>query len=305
MRVLVTWGSKLGGTAGIGEMIAHTLENAGHDVVAVPAHHAPSPRGFDGVVVGGALYANRWRASARHWVEHHIRELRSVPTWMFSSGPLDTSAEDGELEPPRDVRSLMRRIGAVDHRTFGGRLDKDVHGFPERAMAAEHAGDWRNPERIRAWASEIAGELPVAQPRPAETLHGHSLTRLFEYGAYGWAVCALVLGVLLPLTRSSFAITVHLIAAPVVFALLARRYQSVDGARAPLPAALTWTAMVGVLDAALVAAVVRPTIALLHSVAGYWVPLGLVFVASWALGAVSAMLPLPITRSDETPAVRA
>lgn len=305
MRVLVTWGSKLGGTAGIGEMIAHTLEEAGHDVVAAPASHAPSPEGFEAVVVGGALYANRWRASVRHWVEHHVRELRDVPTWVFSSGPLDTSADDGDLPPPREVRSLMRRIGAVDHRTFGGRLEKDVQGFPQHAMAAEHAGDWRNPERIQAWANEIARELPTIRPRPAEELHGHALSRLFEYGAYGWAVSALTLGILLPLTRPSFAIAVHLIVAPLVFALLARRYQSADGARAPLATAVIWTAMVGVLDAALVAAVVRPSIALLGSVAAYWLPLVLVFVASWAIGAVSAMLPVPVTRSDASRAVRA
>jgi len=305
MRVLVTWGSKLGGTAGIGEMIAQTLEEAGHDVIAVPARDAPSPVGFDAVVVGGALYANRWRAAARHWVEHHARELRDIPTWMFSSGPLDTSADDGDLDPPRDVRSLMMRIGAVDHHTFGGRLEKDASGFPAHAMAAEHAGDWRNPERIRAWATEIARELPVARPRPAESLHGHTLTRLLEYGAYGWAVCALTLGILLPLTRPSFAVAVHLIVAPVVFALLARRYQSAYGARAPLPTALAWTAMVAVLHAGLVAAVVRPAIALLGNAFAYWVPLVLIFVASWAVGAVAAMLPLPVTRSDENQAARA
>jgi len=306
MRVLVTWGSKLGGTAGIGEQIAHSLEEAGHDVLAVPVRDAPSPRGFDAVVVGGALYANRWRAAARHWVEHHARDLKAIPTWVFSSGPLDTSADDGQLDPPRDVRSLMTRIGAIDHMTFGGRLEKTAGGIAH-AMAKEHAGDWRNPERIRAWVQEIARELPTARPRPAETLHGHSLHRLFEYGAYGWAICALTMGMLLGLTRLSFAIAVHLIVAPVVFALLARRYQSADGARAPLATAITWTAMVGLLDAVLVAGVVRRDVALLESFLGFWLPLALIFVASWAVGAVAAMLPVaaPVTRSDANRAARA
>lgn len=305
MRVLVTWGSKHGGTAGIGEIIAHSLEEAGHDVVSVAARDAPSPVGFDAVVVGGAVYANRWRHSARHWVERHVHDLQSIPTWVFSSGPLDTSAEDGELDPPRDVRALMRRIGAVDHRTFGGRLDKDVHGFPERTMATEHAGDWRNPARIRAWAGEIARELPVIKPRPAEELHGHTVMRLVEYGAYGWAICALTMGGLLALTRLSFAIAVHLIVAPIVFALLARRYQSVDGARSPLLTALAWSAMVFVLDAGLVAGVVRGDLVLFHSLLGFWLPLALIFLASWMVGMVAAMLPLPVTHSDESRAIRA
>jgi hypothetical protein len=31
-------------------------------------------------------------------------------------------------------------------------------GFPASAMAKTHAGDWRDPERIRGWAAEVAME---------------------------------------------------------------------------------------------------------------------------------------------------
>jgi menaquinone-dependent protoporphyrinogen oxidase len=43
--------------------------------------------------------------------------------------------------------------------TFGGRLPADAKGFPASAMAKTHAGDWRDPERIRGWAAEVAMEL--------------------------------------------------------------------------------------------------------------------------------------------------
>ena len=51
------------------------------------------------------------------------------------------------------------RIGAHGHVTFGGRLPADAKGFPASAMAKTHAGDWRDPERIRGWAAEVAMEL--------------------------------------------------------------------------------------------------------------------------------------------------
>jgi menaquinone-dependent protoporphyrinogen oxidase len=255
MRVLVTWDANHADTATIGDVIARTLEHAGHEVIEVSVREAHAPAGYDAVIVGGALYANRWTASARHWVERHIRALRTIPTWMFSTG-----AGDG---PSRDVRSLMRRVGALDHCTLSG------------------------AEPARAWAIEIVRALPAARPRPAEVLRGHAVMRLVEYGAYGWAICAAILAGLMPLTQPSFAIVVHAIAAFVGFALLARRYQSVDGARAPLATAVAWTAMFGILHAGLLSRVVRPELALVESVPAFWLPLVLVFVASWS----AALLP--------------
>ncbi|HSK01543.1 MAG TPA: flavodoxin domain-containing protein, partial [Kofleriaceae bacterium] len=89
MRILVTWGSKRGGTAGIGQIVAETLRAGGHEVIAEPARAAPAPRDVDAVIVGGALYANRWHRDARRYMERHARALRRVPVWLFSSGPLD------------------------------------------------------------------------------------------------------------------------------------------------------------------------------------------------------------------------
>src|SRR5689334_10713228 len=115
MRVLVTWGSRLGGSAGIALVIADTLRARGFEVVEAAAAEAPPPRGFDAVILGGALYANRWHADARRYASRYARELRELPTWLFSSGPLDHSADMQELPPVRQVRAIMARIGALGH----------------------------------------------------------------------------------------------------------------------------------------------------------------------------------------------
>jgi len=156
MRILVAYGSKREGTKGIAETLAAELVHRSCPTDVMPAGEVGSLDGYDVVVCGGALYAGRWHRAARRFVARHARALRDRTVFLFSSGPLDDSASSKEIPPTRQVRRLMRRVGAVDHRTFGGRLAADAKGFPAASMAKQHAGDWRDPAMIRAWADQIA-----------------------------------------------------------------------------------------------------------------------------------------------------
>lgn len=293
MRVLVTWGSKLGGTAGIGEILAEKLRRAGFEVVARPAKEVRDLREFNAVLVGGALYANLWHRDARRFVDRHEAALRRLPVWFFSSGPLDDSAERGEEIPPtRQVRALMDRVGALGHATFGGRLSADTKGFPAEAMAKEHAGDWRNPARIGAWAEGIARGLPEAQPGTPVPVPGRSWARLVAYAALGWILCAAVMFGLLAVFSPGVATVVHAIAAPLIFIFISMRYFRPSGAREPVAAALAFTAIAALLDAIVVAALIQGSPALLLSITGFWLPLGLIFIASWVTGWIMSMGPM-------------
>ena len=64
----VTYASRSGPTAEVGEAIAERLRAAGLDVTVVPVGQAPEPEGFDAVVCGSAIYATRWDKAARHCV---------------------------------------------------------------------------------------------------------------------------------------------------------------------------------------------------------------------------------------------
>ncbi|HVZ37629.1 MAG TPA: flavodoxin domain-containing protein, partial [Polyangiaceae bacterium] len=125
MRILVTWGSKRGGTEGIGLMLGDALRWEGLDASAMPAAKVQSIAGFDAVIVGGALYANRWHRAAHRFVSRHEKTLREVPVWFFSSGPLDDSAAQRAIPPITEVELLMERVGSREHVTFGGRLAAD------------------------------------------------------------------------------------------------------------------------------------------------------------------------------------
>lgn len=160
MRILVAYGSKRGGTEGVADILANVLREDGADVVVGPASSVTSFEGVDAAVIGGSLYMGRWHRDAVRLVKKHTDELRRIPVWFFSSGPLGDDAEEHPDAPPVDkVAGLMDRIGARGHVTFGGVLEADAKGFIAAKMAATMAGDWRDREAIAGWAHAIAAEL--------------------------------------------------------------------------------------------------------------------------------------------------
>lgn len=293
MHVLITWGTKMGGTEGIARIIAEQLRDAGFNTTVSPAREVRDVTGYDAAIVAGALYANRWHRDARRFVLRHTRALRRIPVWFVSSGPLDASADTAIIAPPRQVETLMERVGARGHVTFGGRLPADAKGFPASAMAKEHAGDWRNPERIRTWAGDLARELPAARPGRAIDHPAHSPSRLIAHGVAGWAACAAVLMLLLAITSTNTAIILHTIAAPIIFAIVSQRYFAARGTREPILTAAAFTAIVAILHLVVVSGLFIGSFAMWRTVTGMWLPLALVFFATWITGLTMSTLPWP------------
>jgi menaquinone-dependent protoporphyrinogen oxidase len=159
MTVLVAYGSKRGGTQALAEQIGAELRALGDEVRVEPARAVKRLGEVAAVVVAGALYAGRWHKDARRFVRRHETQLAAVPVWLVASGPLDASADDGALPPVEHVRAAMERVHARGEVTFGGRLEPDAQGFPASAMAKTKAGDWRNADRVRAWAATVHGDL--------------------------------------------------------------------------------------------------------------------------------------------------
>lgn len=161
-RVLVAFGSRRGGTEGLADKIAGVLRAEGLDVTCLRAEQVEEVTAFDAVVLGGALYFGRWVHEARRFARRHAAALRARPVWLFSSGPLDATTQQADLPPVRSVASVMTRLGARGHATFGGRLAADATGVLASAMAKSHAGDWRSWDRVTAWSHDIARALTAA-----------------------------------------------------------------------------------------------------------------------------------------------
>jgi menaquinone-dependent protoporphyrinogen oxidase len=158
-RVLVAYGSKRGATAEIAEWIGTALRDAGLEADVRPARGATPASSYDAVIVGGALYAGRWHRDATRFVRRYRSRLLHLPVWLFSSGPLDRTAKEGELPPVAGVAKAAGRIGAQGQVTFGGRLSADADGFIASKIAQRQGGDYRDRDNVRAWAAGIAEEL--------------------------------------------------------------------------------------------------------------------------------------------------
>lgn len=181
MRILIAYGSKLGGTEGIARTIGDTLTQLGHRVDILPANTVDGLDVWDAVVVGGALYIFRWQKHAKRFVNRHIDELKQMPVWFFSSGPVDDSAKKSDIPPVKQVSKLMARVQARGHKTFGGRLAPDAQGFMAQNLVKRGmVGDFRDMDQVRQWTSEVEAELSKLQMperRPVSMQRGYGPMR--------------------------------------------------------------------------------------------------------------------------------
>lgn len=159
-RILVAYGSKHGSTREIAARIAGTLRDAGYDVDLRRACEVGSLDGYDGVVLGSAVYMKHWRRDAARLLAR--RELADKALWLFSSGPAGEMELDMAKLVSEHVLIRGRRLGARDHALFGGRLSTTDSGFIGRAIAGKvepEQRDLRDWDAIDSWALGIAAAL--------------------------------------------------------------------------------------------------------------------------------------------------
>lgn len=163
MNVLVAVDSRHGATTEIGRAIADRLTERGLETTTLAAEEVTGVGGYDGVVLGSAVYTGHWLSPAKKLAAREHELLLRRPVWLFSSGPIgDPPFPNDE---PAEVDGLLAVTGARAHRTFAGRLDPGELGFLERTMVdAAHApeGDFRDWDEIRSYADEIADSLLAA-----------------------------------------------------------------------------------------------------------------------------------------------
>lgn len=165
--VLVAYASRNGGTAEIAGWIGTTLAAEGVGALVRPAAAVRDLPPVAAVVIGSGLYGGRWLREATGFARRHRMVLGALPVWLFSSGPLDAAGARSGLPPTAAVRHLADRVDAVGHATFGGRLVPGARGRVARMILARgQGGDYRDPERIAAWARDIAAQVRAALNQP-------------------------------------------------------------------------------------------------------------------------------------------
>jgi menaquinone-dependent protoporphyrinogen oxidase len=171
MTVLVSYATSGGSIAEIAEWVAEEFRDAGLTVDVRPRPRSTTLRDTPpscwarpctlraGITTPGSSPTDSPGRSSEQ------------PVWLFSSGPLDSSADEVDPPPVHHAAEAMRGLHARGYTTFGGRLSAEARGwlgFLVRRMAGEgHAGDFGNPQRVRAWARGVAAEITSADGEPA------------------------------------------------------------------------------------------------------------------------------------------
>lgn len=157
-RVLVAYATKLGSTSEIAETIAHVLRDSGHRALALPARDVTTLLDWDAVILGSAVYAAHWQRDARRFTERFREDLKVRPLWLFSGGPLDRRLGKADQPITPHGAEITEGLGALAHRTFGGRLARDADVDPQ-VLQTHRLGDYRDWQSIVEYAYRIAREL--------------------------------------------------------------------------------------------------------------------------------------------------
>ena len=158
-RVLVAYATKHGSNGEVAEAIAGVLRDRGLLVDVRPAAEVRSLAGYGAVVLGSGLYSATWLRDANRSIRTHRRALSALPVWLWSSGPLDRSADFDDIPMTAHVTAAIGGLPIRGHRTFGGRLAADAPEVAAGIIATHRTGDFRDFDAIRAWAWEIGDAL--------------------------------------------------------------------------------------------------------------------------------------------------
>jgi menaquinone-dependent protoporphyrinogen IX oxidase len=101
MRVLVAYGSKHGGTAGLAQMIAEGLCGHGVAADARAAREVWTLEPYTAVIVAGALYNSRWHRDARSFVHRYEPDAQGFPACPMAR------KHSGDWRDPEQVRGFV------------------------------------------------------------------------------------------------------------------------------------------------------------------------------------------------------
>lgn len=162
-KILVTYASTAGSTGGVAEIIAKTLAEGGAAVDVRPMKTVTSLDGYQAVVAGSAIHGGKWLPEAVDFLHANQERLRHLPTAIFLVCMLlakDTGKNRDFVEQYLAAeRALVKPLAEG---RFAGALLLDKYPFFSGlglriflAYLGLPAGDYRDPDAIRSWATTI------------------------------------------------------------------------------------------------------------------------------------------------------
>jgi menaquinone-dependent protoporphyrinogen oxidase len=169
-KILVTYASRAGSTAGVAEAIGKTLRENGAVVDVRPIQEVTDLTPYTAVVAGSAIQGKQWLPEAMQFLYVRQAELNRKPFAAFlvcmtlAMNNEQWREQAGVEDWLYPVRALVK---PVSEGLFAGALDiSKVPSFGDRLKfrASVMSGVWsegdhRDWDAIRNWASELAAKL--------------------------------------------------------------------------------------------------------------------------------------------------
>ncbi len=164
-KILVTYASKTGSTAGVAEAIGKTLAEGGAQVDVLPMQAVNDLDSYGAVVAGSAIRDRKWLPEAMQFVRTHQATLARKPfatflVCMTLAMPNGEKYRDFVVDLAQPVRALVK---PVREGQFAGALDiSKLSSWGDRlkfrmsvALGVWKEGDHRDWNAIRVWAESI------------------------------------------------------------------------------------------------------------------------------------------------------
>jgi menaquinone-dependent protoporphyrinogen oxidase len=164
-KILVTYASRLGSTAGVAEAIGKSLADSGAQVDVLPMKDVTDLEPYQAVVAGSAIRNKKWLPEAMQFMQSHQATLARKPfaaflVCMTLAMPNKEKYRPEVAEWLEPVRTLVR---PVSEGLFAGVLEiRKIEKFSDRLkfristiMGIWKEGDHRNWTAIREWAVEL------------------------------------------------------------------------------------------------------------------------------------------------------
>jgi menaquinone-dependent protoporphyrinogen oxidase len=159
--ILIAYATKNGSTEQVAGKVAARLSSQGLVADVRAAHDVTSLEGYDGVVLGSAIYMGRLHADARDFLQRYPTGGTALPIAVFAMGPRtladrDLASSRAQLDSGLAKEPAIRPFATA---IFGGVFDPAQQHFPFNRLPASDARDWK---AIESWADGVAARFTLS-----------------------------------------------------------------------------------------------------------------------------------------------
>lgn len=181
-RILVAFHSSEGQSAKIATYVSDKLGHGGAAVDLQPVGKAPSPAGYDAVVLGDPIHMSHHSQELTEYLRQHAGALKGTPSALFQVSITSIGTDTKHVEEAQDLlRQLTDKTGFAPDVVglFGGALAYTRYGWLKRRVVraiAKGRGletdttrdheytDWASVDRFAAEVLALTAPVDVGAP---------------------------------------------------------------------------------------------------------------------------------------------